>query len=373
MQRFVLLGLALLTACATPVHQAALPVAPAAQASEAPLEAKAPAPVKPSPVYVFEGVEVFGSRKVPKEKLLEVIGMPAPGARFNLEKGEFTPYLTESKPRLLAAYKFAFCRYSMVAYPPTRTFRVTVDLVDDGDAWRMPFSPAPQGDVPEPEGLLTAWGEYETSYWRLSREGAVPEYGKSKCHALICHGGFDHPELAPLEPRFMEGVPRNLDTLVRVLREDRNDSKRMATLMLLPYINSREQLVKLVLPSARDPYEGVRNEALRLLGTMQEGQPRVIIPLDPVLEALWYPLESDRNKAAWALVRIVETEGAAHQRQILDKAGAVLVEMAGMQQQTDSEPARKVLAILAGRDLGGNPADWHRWVEQTRASNNVQR
>lgn len=333
MQRFVVLGLALLTACATPAHQAAPSVAAAA-------------PVPPSPVYVFEGVEVFGSRKVPKDKLLEVIGMPAPGARFNLEKGEFTPYLMESKPRLLAAYSFAFCRYSMVAYPPTRTFRVTVDLVDAGDEWRMPFSPAPQGDVPEPEGLLTAWAEYRTTYWKLSREGAVPEYGKSQCHALVCHGGFDHPELAPLEQRFMDGVPRNVETLVRVLREDRNDSKRMTTLMLLPYLNSREQLVKLVLPSVKDPYEGVRNEALRLLGTLQEGQPRVIIPLEPVLEALWYPLETDRNKAAWALVRIVEAEGAARRQQILDKAGSVLVEMAGMQQQTDAEPARKVLAIL---------------------------
>ncbi|TSC25796.1 hypothetical protein [Corallococcus sp. Z5C101001] len=113
MQRFALSGLALLMACATPVRRAASPVVPGTQAFEPPRGAKAAAPVKPSPVYVFEGVEVFGSRKVPKEKLLEVIGMPAPGARFNLEQGAFTPHLTESGPRLLAAYTFAFCRDSM--------------------------------------------------------------------------------------------------------------------------------------------------------------------------------------------------------------------------------------------------------------------
>ncbi|MDY7230456.1 HEAT repeat domain-containing protein [Hyalangium rubrum] len=372
--KYLVLALVLLTACSAPVRQTVgAPSAQTAAAPEAAPSAQSAAPVPPTSTYVFEGVEVFGSHKVPKEKLLELIGLPAPGTRFDLEKGEFTPYLIESKPRLLAAYNFPFCRYSLVAYPPTHTFRVTVDLVDPGDEWRMRFSPEPQGDIPDPEGLLAAWGDYQKTYWKLSSEGAVPEYSKGSCRAINCYGGFDHSELVPLEQRFIDGVPRNAEALTRVLREDRDSSKRMTALMLLPYLHSREQLVRIILPSVRDSFEGVRNEALRLLGTAQAGQKRVIIPLEPVLEALWYPLVTDRNKAAWALVRIVETEGAAHRQQILDKAGAMLVEMAGMQQKTDAEPARKVLTILAGKDLGEDAAAWRQWVEQTRGAEKARR
>ncbi len=326
------------------------------------------AAVAPEPLYVFEGVEVFGIRELPREELLKLIGMPEPGRRFNLGAGEFTPYLVESKARLLAAHPFPFCRYSMVAYPPTHTFRVTVDLVEPGDEWRMRFAPEPTGTVEDPEGLLAAWGAYQQEYWRLRNAGRLPESGVGTCKALTCYGGFDAPELAPLEARFIEGVPRNQDALVRVLREDREGTKRMTAAILLSYVRSREELVRLLVPAVHDPFEGVRNEALRLLGVAQKGQSQVLIPLEPVLDALGFPLVSDRNKAAWALVRIVETEGGARQAQILDKAGDTLLEMAGMRQDVDREPARKVLGMLAGRDLGEEPGAWKQWVEQQRAA-----
>jgi hypothetical protein len=151
-----------------------------------------------------------------------------------------------------------------------------------------------------------------------------------------------------MEQRFMQGGPSHFDALVRVLREDADEGKRMNAVMLLAYGASREQLVAAVLPSVRDPSSGVRNEVLRTLGAAQHEQPRVLVPLEPILEALWFPRGTDRNKAGWALVRIVETEGARRREQILQKAGDVLERMAAMKQRIDHEPARKVLAILNG-------------------------
>ena len=111
----------------------------------------------------------------------------------------------------------------------------------------------------------------------------------------------------------------------------------------------------------------MRNEVLRLLGAVQKDPARVISPLEPVLDALWFPLSTDRNKAGWALVRIVETEGAVRRKQILDTSGEMLMQMAGMEQPIDHEPARKVLTILAGRDLGADEAAWRRWMAETSA------
>lgn len=366
MKRFVV-SLALLAGCTTTTRQAEPPVTQTAA------PAKAEAPRQPDSIYVFEGVEVFGSRKVPREKLLALITLPAPGTRLDKkneqQQKEFIANLMESKKRLTETGAFAFIRMS-VGESQNHTMGVTVDLVDKGDEWRMPFNPEPTGDVADPQGLLAAWSDYLKTFWTLRSQGAVPEWGMGTCRAPMgCYGGFDHPQLAPMEQRFIEGVPRNADALVRVLREDKDNGKRMNALMLLTYLPSAEQLVKALLPSVRDPYEGVRNEALRRLGSAQELSKKPgIVPIEPVLEALWYPLATDRNKAGWTLVHIMEVEGIVHRQQILDKAGEVLMEMAGMRSALDREPSRKVLAMLAGQDFGDDMAAWRRWLEQARGS-----
>lgn len=357
-------GLCLLAACSAPVHEirpessAAAPAAPAA-------------PVPPSSIYTFEGVEVFGSRKVSKAALLEVIGMPAPGTRIDTSQGDFVTQMKESKQRLIEKWSFAQCRYSIVQYPKEATMRLTVDLVDVGDEWRMRFSPAPQGNVPDPEGLIAAWQDYLKVLNELQQAGELPNYGVGTCGAIVCHGGFAHPRLAGREQKFLEGVPRNFDALVRVLREDSNDEKRMNAVFLMAYGQSREKVVEAIAPSVRDPFSGVRNEVLRTFGAAQEGQKKVIAPLDLVLEALWFPLSTDRNKAGWALVRIVETEGAVRRQHILEKSGEMLLQMVGMQQRIDHEPAQKVLTILAGRDLGQDEAAWRRWAQEVQSASSV--
>lgn len=177
----------------------------------------------------------------------------------------------------------------------------------------------------------------------------------SSAAAAAAGSDFGHAELAPREQRFLEGVPRAFEALVRLLREGRDESRRMSAAVLLSYGALRERVVEALVPSVRDPSQGVRNEVLRLLGAAQKGQARLLVPLEPVLEALWFPFSTDRNEAGWALVRRVETEGAARREQILGTAGEMLVQLAGMQQPIEHEPARRVLTVLAGRDL----AEWH--------------
>ncbi|WP_224364847.1 HEAT repeat domain-containing protein [Hyalangium versicolor] len=333
-----------------------------------PAPAATPAPA--NTLYTFEGVEVFGSRKVSKQELLDIIGigLPPAGTRIDVSQDDFFIQLKKSKKQLIEKWPFALCRYSEVRYPEQATLTVTVNLVDVGDEWRMRFSPAPQGNVPDPEGLIAAWQDYLGMREELRRAGEIPDFGEGTCAAIVCIGGFAHPKLEGREQKFIEGVPRNFETLLRVVREDRDNDKRMFAAMLLAYAPSREKVVEALVPSIRDPYDGVRNEVLRLLGAAQLGQKRVIVPLEPVLEALWFPLVSDRNKAGWALVRIVETEGAVHRQQILEKSGEMLLQMVGMHQRTDHEPAQKVLTVLAGRDLGLNESAWRRWAQETQAA-----
>ena len=317
--------------------------------------------------YVFEGVEVFGARSVPRERVLAAFSLPAPGTPLRAEdKPGFIEQLIASKQRLLAVAPWRECGVTVTELNTHRTF-VTAELVEPGDEGRMPFFAAPTGDVEDPEGLLAAWTDYQRRLWALRRQGALPEFGEGTCRARVCHGGFAHPELAPLEQRFVDGVPRQADALVRVLREDKDGSKRYTALLLLPYVSSSQWLVLTALPAVRDPERGVRNEALRLLGEVQRDQPRVVIPLEPVLEALWFPTTSDRNKAGWALVHLLQAEGAARRARILERSGEALLQMLQMRNRLDHEPAHDVLALLAGEDLGEDAGAWRAWVARVSA------
>ena len=249
----------------------------------APARQQAPAPVAAAPsakpardpastVYRFEGVEVFGSRRYPAAELLALIGMPAPGTEVDLKDEAFWKELQESKARLQAKYAFAHCRYNLVAFPPTGLARITVDLVDAEDAWRLDFLPEPTATLEDPAGLIAAWQAYDAQKWAL------------------------------------------------------------------------------------------RNEVLRSLGELQHRQPQQLLPLEPILAALWYPSTNDRNKAGWALVRIVEATGTAHRRVILEKSGEMLAMMTGLKTETDSKPAVEVLQRLSGKKLGADEAAWRAWL-----------
>jgi hypothetical protein len=106
---------------------------------------------------------------------------------------------------------------------------------------------------------------------------------------------------------------------------------------------------------------------------VQKDLKRAVIPLETVLEALWFPTTPDRNKSAWALVRLVEAEGTVHREHILERAGEPLLEMVAMQAPVDREPAHQVLALLAGRDLGEDGEVWRQWVRSVLGGGEAKR
>lgn len=346
------------------------PIPPPAAAP--PVEEEA-APAENPNVYTYLGVDVFGSRTYPKDELLANLGLPEPGTQIDVTDPAFGKMLQESKAKFTARFPFAFCRYSVAGYPADKTLRITIDVVDPGDEWRMQFTPSPLGDRDDPAGLIAAWNDYRKAYWALQQKGELPAAGPGadaapggwgQCEGgWLCYGGFGHPELASREQKFIDEVPTTFEELVTFIREDKDEFERMGAIQLLAYGPDRHRVANALVPFVKDAAQGVRNEALRLVGAAQSHERALFIPLDPVLEALWYPLVSDRNKAAWTLVEIVEREEGRRQKDvILKKAGDPLIEMAGASQRTDHEPARRVLTTLSGRDFGGDVEAWRAWV-----------
>ncbi|MBZ4417697.1 HEAT repeat domain-containing protein [Myxococcus sp. RHSTA-1-4] len=359
------LAFALLIGCTTTPN-------PPPTTAEPPTASSATAPSIENPnAYTFEGVEVFGSRRYPREELLANLGLPAPGTKVDVESREFGKMLQQSKAAFTSRFRFALCRYSFVAYPGPKTVRLTIDLVDFGDEWRMRHTPAPTGDAEDPAGLISAWTDYLKKLSALQREGELPAGGPGdgpswgRCEGgWQCFGGFGHPKLAGLEQKFIERVPPNFDALVKVLREDKDELERMSAIQLLSYVPDRRKVVEVLVPFVSDEAPGVRNEALRSIGTAQSLEQHLFIPLEPLLDALWYPQATDRNKAGWALVYVAERdEGKARKQEILRRVGELLPQMAGAGQRVDYEPAQRILKALSGEDFGSDVAAWRAWVD----------
>src|SRR4051812_17598192 len=180
-----------------------------------------PAPPPQQPVYLYQGAEIFGSRRLSQDELIKRLGLPAPGTAID---DGLPSRLDKARNELLAEGAIALCKFSFVTDERAKTVRITVDLVDKGDEWRMKFAPAPAGDAPDPAGLIGAWNDYQKTFWQLVQRGEVAYAPgqESQCRAFGCFGGFDHPKLAPFEERFVREVPANVDGFVRVLREDGN-------------------------------------------------------------------------------------------------------------------------------------------------------
>jgi hypothetical protein len=350
--------LALSSACATSRSTAPAPT-PVAEAR--------PVEQKPSHVYRYTGIEVFGTR-LPQEQVLECFkGLPAPGTDVDLATGEFIQALQAGKARLQARFAPAFVRTSVTNYAADRTLAVTVDLVDRGDEWRLAYAPEPTGSVEDPAGLLAAWDAYHSRMWKLVNTGEVSTKDTACPRAFHCFYGATDARLIPLEERLVEEVPRHFETLVQMLRTDKEPSKRATAAYLLAYGRSREEVIQALAPSMNDAGEAPRNAVMRVLWQAQRDADRVRVPLEPVLRALHGPLISDRNKAA-ALLQAVAEKDPSIRGHVLRDAGDVLLEMAGQRQVVDREVALAALKALAGRDLGGDVEAWRAWVKETLAA-----
>ncbi len=364
--------LALASACATSGTAVAPAPTPEAPPAPPPAAASAPAP-KPSMVYRYEGIELFGSRRYPKEELLApyLAGLPPVGTELDMAKDgdAFIQALTRGKEVLVSRYGMVLVRNSVGAMAADRTMSVTVDVVDQGDAWRLQYDPEPTGSVEEPEGLLTAWSTYSKRMWQLVNSGEVSVQETTPCRAFHCFYGPGHPELMRLEEPLLAGVPRHFATLVQMLRTDKDPAKREQAAYLLAYGRSREEVAAALVPAMSDAHEAPRNAAMRVLWVLQAGADRPLVPLDKALRALQGPLISDRNKAAGLLAEVLKKDPSQRAR-VVREAGDVLLEMASMRRpdNLDRISARLVFTAMAGRELGEDLPTLRAWMRDVLAA-----
>jgi hypothetical protein len=252
---------------------------------------------------------------------------------------------------------------------------ITIDVVERKDMKaRLTFGAPPSGDFEDPDGLLAAWKDYESTYFRMLREQKIGPQ-RVACPAFHCMGGYEHEALRPFGERFVKGVPPNQDRLARILKDDRDPKDRAAAAFLLAHIKDGKKLVDLMLPSLNDPDTIVRNNASRVLVNVAMFHHEIPIPLKPLLRALNGPTMYDRNKAVAVISGLLERpDGSKLHPEILRDAGPTLIKLLALEQPNNHDFAYKVLKKVSGKDLGERDYEaWRTWLDEQRGKKGAAR
>lgn len=344
--------------------------------------AKTPPPAAPAPAASrsaseLERIDVFGSARLDRAKVLARWGDQLALLLRELasDDEQVREQAKARKARLeaeiLASGGLAFVELAVITYfPPaieSRASYMTVSLVDADDrARRMSFAPLPTGTLPDPDGLLALWRAYDDKREELLRTGQDSGMDQVDCPFWHCFT-FTHPDLAPFRDAFARRVPAHERELVAVLREDHRGEHRATAAFLLAHIASGPRVVQLMVAASTDASRDVRNNAMRVLSAIADDHPKLEIPLAPIFRALQFPSATDRNKASAILIGISKHASREVREQIRIEAGATLVDMLALRQPNNHEHAYMILKQISGQDFGEHAVDaWRAWVTGAR-------
>jgi hypothetical protein len=311
----------------------------------------------------LDRVDVFGSRQIGRDDVIAQLGRELSELVGALDADDDVRALAlrdEVIAEIAGMGAFAYVELHVIGYydPPARY--LTIDLVDEADRiTRMPFADPPSGAVPDPDGLVALWRDYEGAMWPVLADtgGAAP----SACPAWHCIAGYADPRLARFGDAFVARVPAHEPALVQVLRESGDEIARGAAAFLLAHLADGARVVELMIPAFRDPSEHVRNNAMRVVAMIATHHPEIGVPLAPVLEALRYPATTDRNKAA-AILAGLAARPELHDA-IARDAGDVLLAMLRLSQPNNHDFAYAILKHVSGETFAPRDyAAWERWL-----------
>ncbi len=334
------------------------PVAPTPSA-----EAEATPGALPKPFVA--GMDTYGSKRINEIVLKDLLGNDLDKWVQMGLSGDPAALDMEMKltKKIKEKFGFAVVEWSIVEYfeGETRPLYITLDVVEAAEvAARMPFLPQPTGEFKDPDGLIKAWNEYQDIAIELVETGEI-EPEADECVAFHCPFGHSAPRLKRFEKPFVDGVKKNAKALIEIQTSDKRGDWRAAATYLLAYLKDGKKVISLMVDRIKDSDVEVRNNALRVLGDIAEFHTELIIPVQPVLEALRFPRVSDRSKALYvAYLTALSSQDARNQ--ILKKWVPELLTILECKQVDHKELSQGILRKISGKEYASNDiTSWKSW------------
>lgn len=299
----------------------------------------APAAAQMPPIAV---IDLYGVRSVDAARVRDAL-MLSPGDALPDSLGPMQRRI-EAVPGVAEAHVSFVCCEAGGAI-------VYVGVVEDGtDA--LEFAPEPTGAVRLPARVVAAGDSLQSAMMAAVQRGAAGE-DDSEGHSLM-----EDSAARAIQLRYVGFAVRDSALLRDVLAHASAADQRALAAQVLAYAPDKRDVVPALLAALRDPSPEVRNNAVRALAVIA-GYARdrdvagLDVPLEPFVALLSSPIWTDRNKAAFALMQLVQPGDDAALRLLRERAMAPLVDMARWQASGHAV----VGALLLGRIAGMSDAE----------------
>lgn len=216
-----------------------------------------------------------------------------------------------------------------IIYYDREKIYTTVDVVEPRDQHRLNyFRSAPTDSILIPDGLMQLWDEYEKTGLDLFFEGKLITQSNN-CPVWHCLYGFEHPQLARFEKPITEIAREQSDLLRKIINADQNPKNRASAIYLMGHLADPDFIIQSLVPLIYDPDPMVRNNAMRVIGSILERYAIKEFPIEMVIQALDFPNTTDRNKALYILSGLANHSEYAiyiksHARPLLQKHLALM-------------------------------------------------
>lgn len=203
---------------------------------------------------------------------------------------------------------------------------------------------APAGRSRLPAAALKLSRETEEALNKAVYAGRIQE-DHSNGYALSTD-----PELRAKELEIREYALANEAPLRTVLLSSADAEHRAIAAQFLGYLNVSARQIADLTEASRDPYEGVRNNAVRALGVIagSSQQRASMIRPKPFIALLKSDKWVDRNKGAWLMISLTESRNPKLLEQLRKEAMDALVEMARWHFVGHASSARRLLGRIGG-------------------------
>lgn len=306
-------------------------------------------------------VDVYGTNLLSANRLIQQYRQELAEIADATQHGTLAPLAVNKITNgVKAKGDFDYVAVSPVFYQNDHIIHITVDVVEHQDKQRLShFQPAPKGSIADPNHLVARWREYEkTGFIIAFKEKRLPH--ATHCPAHHCLFGFDHPDLKKYKNTF-DSAERYKARLLDMARYDKDDKNRAAAVFILAHTHHPGELVNALLPSLHDSSALVRNNAMRVIGAILMQNKTIPTPINEICTALNYPSTTDRNKALFITLTLIDNPNVA--AYIKQHAGQHLINMLKLEQPNNHDFSFLILKKMSGKQYGERDYDaWEKWL-----------
>lgn len=311
--------------------------------------------------------DVYGSKKLTVDDLCEKYASELNKLRLLIHNGQkeserldITKTRESLSEKIREDYSLSYVRISTILYSDKEVY-ITVDIVEKDDVnRRLHFNVLPDINQYVSDSLVDSWIEYEQKGFELFLQD--PNNIKfSQCPGFHCLHGFEHPALVIYGEKFTAEVPKHKSRLVEILYKAKNPKKRAAAGYLLAYINDPYELCDILTSSIFDPSSQVRNSVMRVIGSLASQNKLKNFPTEKIVIALNFPDTTDRNKALYVILSLVDQPEYAEYFKL--HARNLLVDNLKMKQPNLHKTAYAILNKLGLEFDEYDYVAWEKWAE----------